>query len=183
VRGAVVRHRGSLTRCALSASLALALVACQQGFEAAKTVEAPGVPVALDTLEGAPDAVLGQVSAEVSSQANARRIELVSEGSKPRYRLRAYLTAYSTADGETALAFVWDVFDASNKRAQRVSTTTLAKGQSAVPWQQIGEKQIAMATAQSMNDVAAFLATGQPRADLESRSGAGVNALGFSAVQ
>ena len=67
-------------------------------------------------------------------------------------------TATGTPAAETALAIVWDVFDASRKRAQRVSTTTLAKGQADDPWSKIGESQISKATAQSMNDVAAFLA-------------------------
>jgi hypothetical protein len=186
--GGIVKHRSSLFRTfgIVAVSLGgLALAACQQGFESAGKVDAPGVPVAFDTIEGAPDAVLSKVSAEVSSQATARRIELVSGESQPRYRLKGYLTAYSTEDGETALAFVWDVFDASKKRAQRVSTTTIAKGQSSDPWEQIGEKQIANAASQSMNDVAAFLATGQPQAeggDTAGRSGASSRALGFSAV-
>jgi hypothetical protein len=187
--GGVVKHRSGLSRwlgIVAASSVCLALAACQQGIETAGKVDAPGVPVAFDTIEGAPDAVLSKVSAEVSSQATARRIELVSGESQPRYRLKGYLTAYSTEDGETALAFVWDVFDSSKKRAQRVSTTTLAKGQSTDPWDQIGEKQIATAASQSMNDVAAFLATGQPQAeagDAGGRSGATSRALGFSAVQ
>jgi hypothetical protein len=139
---------------------ALSLAACQQGMEASgRRVDAPGVPVALVGVEGAPEALQAQVNSAVASQASARRIELVgADAAEPRYRLKGYLTAYSTDNGETALAFVWDVFDASKKRAQRVSTTTLAKGQNADPWAQIGESQIEKATAQSMNQVAAFLA-------------------------
>ncbi|MFO1147296.1 MAG: hypothetical protein U1E62_02885 [Alsobacter sp.] len=143
---------------------ALLLAACQQGMEAAgRKVDAPGVPVALVGVEGAPEALQAQVNSAVVAQASARRIELVgAEAAEPRYRLKGYLTAYSTENGETALAFVWDVFDASKKRAQRVSTTTLAKGQNADPWSQIGESQIEKATSQSMNQVAAFLAGAGP---------------------
>jgi hypothetical protein len=138
----------------------LMLAACQQGMDAAgRKVDAPGVPVALEGVEGAPEALQAQVNSAVVSQASARRIELVgADAGEPRYRLKGYLTAYPTDNGETALAFVWDVFDASKKRAQRVSTTTLAKGQNADPWAQIGESQIEKATSQSMNQVAAFLA-------------------------
>ena len=112
--GGDVKHRSGLSRwlgIVAASSVCLALAACQQGIETAGKVDAPGVPVAFDTIEGAPDAVLSKVSAEVSSQATARRIELVSGESQPRYRLKGYLTAYSTEDGETALAFVWDVFE------------------------------------------------------------------------
>ena len=139
------------------ALLAMALASCQQGLEG-RAVSAAGVPVAVETIEGAPAGIQDKVNAEVASQASARRIEIVSGEAQPRYRLKGYLTAYSTGEGETALAIVWDVFDASRKRAQRVSTTTLAKGQADDPWSKIGESQISKATAQSMNDVAAFLA-------------------------
>lgn len=137
---------------------AVALAACQQGIEAGRTVEAPGVPVALVGVEGAPESLQAQVDSAVLTQASARRIEFVSASEHPRYRLRGYLTAYPTENGETALAFVWDVFDEAQKRAQRVSTTTTARGQGGDPWTQIGESQIAKATSQSMNQVALFLA-------------------------
>lgn len=152
-----------MTRLAVLALAVIPLAACQQGIEAAgRTVDAPGVPVALVGIEGAPEAVQAQVTNEVVAQASARRIELVSGAEHPRYRLRGYLTAYPTENGETALAFVWDVFDETQKRAQRVSTTTTARGQAGDPWSQIGDSQIAKATAQSMNQVAAFLARSGP---------------------
>src|SRR6478735_3869097 len=93
---------------AATAALAcLGLAACQQGIEAAgRKVDAPGVPVALVGVEGAPAALQADVDNQVATQASARRIELVSGAEQPRYRLRGYLTAYPTDNGETALAFV-----------------------------------------------------------------------------
>ena len=166
-------------------ALGLGLAACQ-GLEAPSAkFEAPGVPVALDTIEGAPDAVKTRMSAEVTTQATPRKIELVDNGAQPRYRLKGYLTAYPTETGDTALAVVWDVFDSSNKRAQRVTTTTVAKGQGEDPWSRIGETQIAKATSQSMNQVAAFLsgATAPGSAETDSASGAAEpsKALGYAA--
>lgn len=169
--------RGRLAGAASAAVIALMLAACQQGLEG-KAMSAAGVPVAVETIEGAPAGLQDKVNAEVASQASARRIEIVSGEAQPRYRLKGYLTAYSTGDGETALAIVWDVFDSSRKRAQRVSTTTLAKGQADDPWSKIGETQISKATAQSMNDVAAFLA-GTGGAAGASRV-AGGTALGYT---
>ncbi|MHB2167071.1 hypothetical protein [Alsobacter sp. R-9] len=176
---------GATTRwgAAIAAALgALALAGCQQGLMEGQAVSAAGVPVAVETIEGAPPALQAKVNAEVASQASARRIELVSSEQQPRYRLKGYLTAYSTGDGETALAIVWDVFDASKKRAQRVSTTTLAKGEADDPWSRIGETQISKATAQSMNEVAAFLA-GSPSVGGTGLTGprtAGTSAMGFT---
>ncbi len=160
-----------------AALFGLSLAACQQ-IEG-RAVSAAGVPVAVETIEGAPVALQDKVKAEVASQASARRIEIVSSESQPRYRLKGYLTAYSTDTGETALAIVWDVFDSSKKRAQRVSTTTLATGQADDPWSKIGESQIAKATAQSMNDVAAFLA-GTGGGTAPGSRVAGGSALGYT---
>ena len=152
----------------------LGLQACQQSIEAAgRRVDAPGVPVALVGVEGAPAALQAEVDSQVATQASARRIELVSGAEQPRYRLRGYLTAYPTDNGETALAFVWDVFDNSKQRAQRVTTTTLAKGGGGDPWSQIGKSQIEKATSQSMNQVAAFLAGSSIGSSAPSAAGTG----------
>ncbi len=161
--------------------LLLLVAGCQSAGTETRAYQAPGVPVALDTIEGAPDALKTRVNDEVASQATARRIELVSGSAAPRYTLRGYLTAYPTATGDTALAFVWDVFDASKKRTQRVSTTTVARGQSSDPWSQIGETQIAKTTSQSMNQVAAFLSGAVvPGSPAPTSSTAATGTLGFS---
>jgi hypothetical protein len=149
---------------------ALLVAACQDaglsGGQAAR-VTAPGVPVAVETIEGGTPEIQAKVQDEVVSQASARRIELVSGADQPRYRLRGYVSAYATDDGDTALAIVWDVFDASKKRAQRVSTTAVAKGQADDPWTRIGTTQIAKAASQSMDGVASFLATSSVPAQAE----------------
>ena len=147
---------------AVATALSCVLAGCQAMDAQTARYDAPGVPVALDSIEGAPEAVKTRVSAEVATQASARRIEMVETQAKPRYRLKGYVTAYPSDAGDTTLAVVWDVFDASNKRAQRVTTTTIAKGQGEDPWSRIGESQITKATAQSMNQVAAFLAGAPP---------------------
>jgi hypothetical protein len=161
----------------------LLLAACQGVGGEARVVDAPGVPVALGDIEGAPEALNGTVNSEVMTQASARRIDLVSTANAPRYTLKGYLTAYPTGDGDTALAFVWDVFDSAKKRAQRVSTTTVARGEAEDPWSKIGETQIAKATSQSMNQVAAFLAGESAPAPADSGSGrGGATSLGFTAT-
>jgi hypothetical protein len=178
--------RAAALRFAAVASVSACVAGCQPGMVEGAAVSAPGVPVAVETIEGAPEALQARVNAEVATQASARRIELVSGESAPRYRLKGYLTAYPTENGETALAFVWDVFDSSKKRAQRVSTTTLARGQSTDPWQQIGETQISKAASQSMNEVASFLAaSGSPAgaAEPSARLAGSNKALGFNAAE
>jgi hypothetical protein len=145
-----------LLRCTLLGALALGLAACQTG--GAGSVSGAGVPVAVETLDGAPAEMAARVQQAVSTQASAHRIEVVPSESDPRFRLRGYLTAYSNDEG-TALTFVWDVFDASRKRAQRVTATTQSTRRGGdQPWAAISDADINAAAGKSMDGVAAFLA-------------------------
>lgn len=137
-------------------ALAAGLAACQT--DGGPPVSGAGVPVAIEALEGAPADLSGRVQQAVITQASARSIDVVPRESDPRFRLKGYLTAYAVDDG-TNLTFVWDVFDASRKRAQRVSVTTHSSRRGGdQPWAAISDADISKAASQSMNGVAAFLA-------------------------
>ena len=147
-----------LLRGALFAALAVALAACQTSGGSGGSVSGAGVPVAIETLEGAPEDLNARVQQAVTTQASAHNIEIVPGESNPRFRLRGYVTAYSNDEG-TALTFVWDVFDSSRKRAQRVSTMTQSTRRGGEqPWAAISDADINNAASKSMNGVAAFLA-------------------------
>jgi hypothetical protein len=156
------------TRCgALLLSCALALGGCQSagegdlslsGMGAAK-VEAPGVPIAFESIDGAPEAMQGEFATALVSEASARRVELVPSEAPARYRIRGYLTAYQSDDGRTVLAFVWDVFDAAKRRTRRLEGAMPGGGRAGPdPWANVGKAQLQQAAAQSMNDIASFLA-------------------------
>ena len=142
---------------ALLAALATGLAACQTAGGGG-SFSGAGVPVAVETLEGAPEGMSSRVQQAITTQASARSIEVVPPQSDPRFRLRGYLTAYANDDG-TALTFVWDVFDSSRKRAQRVTTTTQTSRRAGEePWAAISDADINNAAGKSMDGVAAFLA-------------------------
>lgn len=145
-----------LLRGALFAALALGLAACQTS--GGGTASGAGVPVAVETLEGAPEEISARVQQAVAAQASAHNIDIVPGESNPRFRLRGYVTAYTNDEG-TALTFVWDVFDSSRKRAQRVSTSTQSSRRGGEqPWAAISDADITQGASKSMNGVAAFLA-------------------------
>jgi hypothetical protein len=82
-------------------------------------------------------------------------------GDKPaRFRVRGYLTAQPTADGQTALAFVWDVYDETKKRAQRVQGESIGRGSGGSdPWAGVNQTIVAKAASDSMDAIAGFLTT------------------------
>ncbi len=146
----IIRFSGPV----LGAAAALALAGCQETTTAARPrVDAPGVPVSVQSISGAPDSVTTRFAGLLGEAAAERRMEIVPCDKPARFRVRGYLTAQPTEDGQTALAFVWDVYDESKKRAQRV------QGESLGPWSGIDQTVVAKAAAESMDAIASFLVT------------------------
>jgi hypothetical protein len=141
----------------VAAGLAVVLAACNDTTTVARAPTiAPGVPIAVDSISGGSDAVRGAFSSAMSNEASARRVEIVDPATNPRYRVRGYLAAQPTDDGQTALAFVWDVFDAQKKRAQRVEGATVARNSSG-DWTGVDQTTVTKAASESMDQIAQFL--------------------------
>ena len=157
---------------ALLFGCALLLAGCQSAGDStlslagglgAARVDAPGASIAFESIEGAPDALRGEFTSALVSEASARRLEVVPSEGPARYRLRGYLTAYQSDDGRTMLAYVWDLFDAGKRRARRLEGAMPAGRAGPDPWSTIGTAQLQQAASQSMNEIAGFLA-GNPGA-------------------
>ena len=141
---------------------ALALAGCQETTSTAARprVDAPGVPVSVQSISGAPDQVTAHFAGLLGEAAAERKMEIVPGDKPARFRVRGYLTAQPTEDGQTALAFVWDVYDESKKRAQRVQGESLGKrGGSGDPWAGIDQTIVAKAASESADAIASFLTT------------------------
>lgn len=145
----------------LGPALALALAGCQETTTAARPrVDAPGVPVSVQSISGAPDAVTTRFAGLLGEAAAERRMEIVPGDKPARFRVRGYLTAQPTEDGQTSLAFVWDVYDETKKRAQRVQGESLGRrGGTSDPWSGVDQTIVAKAAAESMDAIASFLVT------------------------
>ena len=129
--------------------LTAALGACQTSFSASPE----GIPVALESIDGAPDPIRTALADELATAATDRKVDLVGASAAARYRVRGYLST-STEDGETKVAYVWDVFDSQKRRAKRL------EGSSPVPAASIStlDKQALAKLAQaSMDEIADFL--------------------------
>jgi hypothetical protein len=138
--------------------LACALTACNETTTASRApTVAPGVPIAVDSISGGPDAMRGSFSSAMSNEASVRRVDIVDPATNPRFRVRGYLAAEPTADGQTALSFVWDVFDAQKRRAQRMQGATVARNSSG-DWSGVDQSTVNKAASESMDQIAQFLA-------------------------
>ncbi len=139
----------ALARRLAAITLTAALGACQGSFSASPE----GIPVALESIDGAPAPIRTALAEELATAATDRKVDLVGASAEARYRVRGYLST-ATEDGETKVAYVWDVFDSQKRRAKRL------EGSSPAPVASISslDKQALATLAQaSMGEIAEFL--------------------------
>ncbi|WP_052002619.1 hypothetical protein [Microvirga sp. BSC39] len=139
----------TLARRTAAIMLTAALAACQGTFSASPE----GIPVALESIDGAPAPIRTALAEELATAATDRKVDLVGASAEARYRVRGYLST-AREGGETKVAYVWDVFDSQKRRAKRL------EGSSPAPVASISslDKQALARLAQaSMGEIADFL--------------------------
>jgi hypothetical protein len=114
-----------------------------------------GAPVALTSLEGAPEDALARFRPAFARAAESRDIASVGEP-EAAYRLRGYLTAYTSPEGATRFAYVFDVFDRNGRRAQRLTDEVAVRG-AGDPWTLPDDRALAEIAARGAEEPAAFL--------------------------
>ena len=148
----------SISTCAAAAgAFALLLAGCQSGGVSglfAGGGSPAGKPISVESIEGVPADVKTALSDELVFAAASRRVELVGANGEARYRIRGYLSTEQTADGQTQLAFVWDVFDAQKRRAKRVAGASPMRG---VAGDGLDKEALRRLAAESMDGLASFL--------------------------
>lgn len=177
--------RSSLTRRLVLAAAAAAMVAgCNETVgdfnpSAQPRARAPGVPVALVSLEGGPETVVSRLSLAVSQQAARREIAIVGPDGQPRYQVRGYISAHADgAEGELSWAF--DIFDAQRKRARRVSGQEKIRG-GGDPWANVTDGHLTAVAFKAADDIAEFLAAAPPVATSPATGAAARRAAGLLA--
>jgi hypothetical protein len=150
--------RQGAVRIGAVAALSALLGACTPtGLElgAAGGARKPGGAVAFVAIEGAPEAVQARLVGAMRGEAGTRGVALAASDAEARYRVKGYLSAYRTPEGATALAFVWDVFDADLQRARRVSgQETVKQANPTDPWAAADEETIRRIARESLTGIA-----------------------------
>lgn len=154
--------RGIKRACAAGAFSALALAACQDTSSPPvqwSHLSPAGQTLAFEGIEGPPPAIRSELLAELASAASSRSVDVTGSALAARYRVKGYLKTETTEDGGTALAFVWDVFDASKRRAKRVAGLSPIRASGAEAWQDLNREALRRLAGRSMDEIAAFLAS------------------------
>ncbi|MCB8821595.1 hypothetical protein [Microvirga rosea] len=149
-------------------AMTMLLGACQTDSLSSGSPE--GVPIALESIDGAAPPVRTALINELTTAAADRKVALVGSTAEARYRVRGYLST-QTVKGETKVAYVWDVFDSENRRAKRLEGTSPAK----VAGKAISasdKEALAKLASASMDEIAQFLS--------DARSGAPIRTAAAS---
>lgn len=88
---------------------------------------AGGGALAFDRIEGPPPASFDKLVTQLSSAADARKVEVVSRQQDAPYRVKGYLAVHQDG-GKTSVAYVWDVYGRDRERIARVSGTEAVAG-------------------------------------------------------
>jgi hypothetical protein len=113
---------GSRAAVAAALLMACALGGCASGGPAggAFAMAGGGSTVAFESIDGPPPQVFDRMVGVLDSESKLRNLAIVSREGAASYRVRSYLSA-QVVRGRTRIAWVWDVYDANQQRALRLS--------------------------------------------------------------
>ncbi|WP_314960074.1 hypothetical protein [Bradyrhizobium cosmicum] len=130
----ILGRAGSRVLAVLLLAAAAVLGGCAGGGGAANSYAmAPsggsGATIAFESIDGPPPQVFDRMVGVLDSESKLRSLVVVSREGTAAYRVRSYLSA-QVVRGKTVIAWVWDVYDANQQRAMRLSgeEPTSAKG-------------------------------------------------------
>lgn len=141
----------------LAAACALALAGCNHDGQPSVFAAQPrGATIAFESIDGPPPGQFQKLVQILNEEAQSRRLAVISRESPSAYRVRGYLAA-KVAKGQTTIAWVWDVFDANERRALRITGEETAKGRPRDAWTAADDAMLQRIARSSMDQLAAFL--------------------------
>ncbi|KAA5602668.1 hypothetical protein [Blastochloris sulfoviridis] len=154
-------------------ALVLNAAGCVSNADQAASLAAQSglVPVAFESISGAPQPVFDRLVADIARESEARRVLIVSRNDNADYRVRAYLAAHNEG-AESKVAWVFDVFDASRRRTVRLSGEEVAAGSDA--WSG-SSAAVAKIAAQSVAELSQWLRTAAPAGTAAPRAAEGAD--------
>ncbi|TSJ62770.1 hypothetical protein FO470_07130 [Starkeya sp. 3C] len=116
--------------------------------------------IAFESIDGPPEPVFDRLVANLSSEATARQMPIVSREGQAAYRVRGYLAA-SVENGKGEVDWAWDVFDADRDRIMRISGVEKV-GPGKDVWNKLDDAMLQRIAAQSIDEIATRLNGGTP---------------------
>lgn len=157
VRRQSTRVFAQLSRaCAVFAAVS-ALAACTTDGQPTASIATPrGPTVAFETVDGPPDSIFRKLVTNLTAEAQARQVAVVSRTAPAQYRVRAYL-ATVVEQKRSTVAWVWDVYDAHQRRTVRLSGEEPAMGAGRSTWAAADDLVLQHIARKGMDQLVAYL--------------------------
>ncbi len=140
-----------------AALLALSLAGCATDNQPTGSVAMPrGPTVAFESIDGPPEATFRKLVQNLSDEADARQMAVVSREGPAQFRVRGYVAA-KVESGRTSIAWVWDVYDAGQKRSLRLSGEEPAGRAGDNAWAAADEQVLRRIARAGMDQLVAYL--------------------------
>jgi hypothetical protein len=135
---------------------ALALSGCNTAGQQASVGGTRGATVAFDSIDGPPREVFDRLVRDLNTEAHARQLAVVSRDGSAAYRVRGYLVA-ERSPHDSAINWVWDVYDGRRQRVLRLAGTETIKGKHPDAWAALDDPAVRRIATSSMDQLATFL--------------------------
>ena len=148
----------------LAALFALTVATCTTDGLTTASVSTPRASIAFERIDGPPEYVFRKLVQNLSEEAEARQIAVVSREGVARYRIRGYVAAHMRS-GRMMIAWVLDIYDADQNRALRISGEEDAGRAGKNTWE-TDEEVLHRISHAAMDRIASFLSAPSQQASL-----------------
>jgi hypothetical protein len=122
-----------------------------------------GPTVAFESIDGPPESIFRKLVQDLNDEAAVRQVAVVSRDAPAQYRVRGYVAALVEKRRRTVIAWVWDVYDAEQRRAIRLTGEEPAGASGRGTWAAADDALLRRIAKSGIDRLAAFLAA--PRAE------------------
>ena len=122
-----------------------------------------GPTVAFESIDGPPESIFRQLVQDLNDEATVRQVAVVSRDAPAQYRVRGYVAALVEKRRRTVIAWVWDVYDADQRRAIRLTGEEPAGASGRGTWAAADDALLRRIAKSGIDRLAAFLAA--PRSE------------------
>ncbi|NWG25057.1 MAG: hypothetical protein HXY30_11710 [Pseudorhodoplanes sp.] len=162
-RAAARRHaiRPYLARAAALIALGLGVAGCATSGPTPLAQAPAGSTVAFESIDGPPAHVFRKLVQKLNAEAEARNVPVVSRETRAPYRVRGYLAlGIEKKQKRTIVSWVWDVYDANERRALRIEGEEQGGPVGRDPWAAANDEILGRIAKTGMERLAIFFQQG-----------------------